>query len=446
MARAQPDVGVFFSEWGGRRPFTVVVIQCGYFRKTPRENMLDQPVRPPGSIRRWDLTIALPIVSALMLLLTISGAVYLHFLADQTSELREQSSQRLILIDKLVNALRTAEGAQRSYAITELKRYIEPYESAKRQAQNRLVELKHRYAKNAEAGTLLLRLSGWQENRLAELDELFEVQQKMGVFYVRLMVVEDRGRTHMNQIEIVVQELQQLETATNTALSETLRKRRQDTVTMGIALYLVVTVAGWIMFASLRRERRARQKLADQMEHDAFHDGLTGLPNRRYFLDHLSRSVTRVQRRTAVLGVLFIDLDGFKRVNDELGHQAGDRVLQLAAERFASVVRRSDLLARLGGDEFAVVFEPEEARPSLALAHRLLESLRAPLLPAHPTYLIGASIGVAFCPVDAAEPDLLLALADKAMYDAKRNGKNNVRRHGLDASDEALEQQKVLES
>jgi diguanylate cyclase (GGDEF)-like protein/PAS domain S-box-containing protein len=172
-------------------------------------------------------------------------------------------------------------------------------------------------------------------------------------------------------------------------------------------------------------ERRAAER---QVTYLAYHDGLTGLPNRALLEDHLTRALARSRRTECSVGLLYIDLDGFKLVNDSLGHAAGDEVLREAAERLAMTTRASDLLARQGGDEFLLLLgdlqrdhEPQDV--AIRASKRILEALAEPFHVAGAEFQLGASIGIALYPRDAHDRDGLLKAADGAMYSAKRAGR-----------------------
>jgi diguanylate cyclase (GGDEF)-like protein len=163
-------------------------------------------------------------------------------------------------------------------------------------------------------------------------------------------------------------------------------------------------------------------------QHLANHDALTGLPNRRLFEDRISGAMERARQRNGQTAVLAIDLDGFKGVNDTLGHHAGDEVLQQVARLFAARLRRIDTLARTGGDEFSVVLEgPITRREASQVACMLKQLLEAPLSVAGQSIHIGASIGLAMFPDDAQTPGHLSILADERMYAAKRSGSCGVK-------------------
>jgi diguanylate cyclase (GGDEF)-like protein len=174
------------------------------------------------------------------------------------------------------------------------------------------------------------------------------------------------------------------------------------------------------------------------LEHKAFHDSLTGLPNRALFRDRTVHSLARAARSESVVSVLFLDLDGFKNVNDSLGHDAGDELIIEMANRLRQLIRAGDTLSRLGGDEFAVLVD--DPRPKLAdfLASRMLEAIRQPVRLRGQEVFVGASIGIAEAG-PAMTSDELLRNADTAMYAAKDRGKNRVERFHTMMFQEATE-------
>ena len=171
------------------------------------------------------------------------------------------------------------------------------------------------------------------------------------------------------------------------------------------------------------RDITERMRLEEQLTQQAFHDSLTGLPNRALFRDRLDQALARSDRSDDVLAVLLLDLDGFKQVNDSLGHDAGDQLLQEVAVRFADVIRPSDTLARFGGDEFALLLEGANEPPAVAAAERLLDRLAEPIRIAGHELAVGASIGIAVHPGGPAESEDLIRHADLAMYAAKEAGR-----------------------
>ncbi|WP_035057568.1 sensor domain-containing diguanylate cyclase [Andreprevotia chitinilytica] len=168
-------------------------------------------------------------------------------------------------------------------------------------------------------------------------------------------------------------------------------------------------------------------QLMEQLRGQAFADALTGLPNRRALVEYLKEAFARQKRSRNTLALLFLDLDGFKGVNDTLGHDAGDELLRLFAERLKDNVRETDIVARLAGDEFTILLENLQAAESDAtqVAAKIVAAMKTPfVLDGHPT-TVSTSIGIALRPVDYREDgDALLNRADEAMYHAKHAGKS----------------------
>jgi diguanylate cyclase (GGDEF)-like protein len=172
----------------------------------------------------------------------------------------------------------------------------------------------------------------------------------------------------------------------------------------------------WIPLVAI--ELGGRQAVINQ--HQATHDTLTGLPNRAYMHDRLANALQRASESHSLVGVLMMDLDGFKEINDTLGHHHGDLLLQRVAQRLREETRATDLVARLGGDEFALLLPaPACVADCAAVAQRLLEALEGPVTVHGVDLDVRASIGVAVSPTHASDVDNLLACADMAMYHAK---------------------------
>jgi diguanylate cyclase (GGDEF)-like protein len=165
------------------------------------------------------------------------------------------------------------------------------------------------------------------------------------------------------------------------------------------------------------------QTLKDRLAHEASHDALTDLPNRRRFHEHLERMCGR-GRAGDTLAVLFLDLDGFKHVNDRFGHDVGNELLVSVAARLLSCVRPGDVVARMGGDEFVIMLTRiENAAPAIEVADRVCALLSAPFRFDAGEVQISTSVGIALAPADTADPGDLVRRADVAMYRAKSHGK-----------------------
>lgn len=176
----------------------------------------------------------------------------------------------------------------------------------------------------------------------------------------------------------------------------------------------------WRLQAEVLRIKEA------EVRHQATHDPLTGLANRTLFMDRLATAIERADRRSQPFALAYLDIDGFKPVNDEHGHQVGDALLREIARRLQTVLRREDTVARLGGDEFALILEVSGT--ALRLCSEVVASLREPfdlgLADGSVRVQVGASAGVAIYPEHGRDSDRLIAAADAAMYRAKREGRN----------------------
>ena len=193
------------------------------------------------------------------------------------------------------------------------------------------------------------------------------------------------------------------------------------------------------------RDITDRKKLEAQLRHQAFHDDLTALPNRALFADRLQHALLRAHRSGDTIAVLFIDLDDFKGVNDTLGHESGDALLQRVAARLASALREGDTIARLGGDEFAVLLEGGDDSEAEQLAERLSGSLRLPFVIGERRLHVTASIGLSFLDGPEKSAQELMRNADIAMYDAKRGGKGRYRVFEQVMHEQVVERQTVQE-
>lgn len=179
---------------------------------------------------------------------------------------------------------------------------------------------------------------------------------------------------------------------------------------------------------------------ADRIRHLAHHDDLTGLPNRLLFNYHLPRALARAQRVGGAVGVLFLDLDRFKVINDTLGHAVGDAVLCQVSEHLRECVRETDTLARVGGDEFTLLVEQFDTPQDLAdIAHKLLAATARTLSINGQEYHLSGSLGIAIYPKDGADSGSLLKNADIAMYRAKTSGRNNYEFYSSDINVHSVE-------
>jgi len=214
------------------------------------------------------------------------------------------------------------------------------------------------------------------------------------------------------------------------------RRRNGEVYPERLSVTMVENTKGDVLhYVGVFDEITAEKRHEDRLRRLAFYDTLTGLPNRVLLDDRIERDLASARRRGSCLVVLFIDLDGFKRVNDGLGHEVGDRVLELIAKAISLGLRQSDTVARVGGDEFvALLPDLDSRRHAIPIARKILRSLRAGVTVRGHELMVDASIGISSYPHDARSARRLIELADSAMYDQKQAGKSGFRFWNLGAS------------
>ncbi len=252
---------------------------------------------------------------------------------------------------------------------------------------------------------------------LAELvlDEDDEPERFIGIVHdiTHRREIEQSLEDYARQQAVMSRQLQQL----NSTLEQQVEDRTAELRRLSDNLEQMV----WERTSELEKSR-------EQLAHQAQHDQLTGLPNRILFEDRLDHAIANADRTGHTVGVMFIDLDGFKLINDSFGHAAGDKVLKALALRLQARIRRYDTLARHGGDEFMVVLENmKHPNDAYSVAQDFLEVISKPIDIGNRTMKLSGSIGVALYPQDAQTVSGLQRQADIAMYRAKFSGKNDVR-------------------
>jgi diguanylate cyclase (GGDEF)-like protein/PAS domain S-box-containing protein len=205
--------------------------------------------------------------------------------------------------------------------------------------------------------------------------------------------------------------------------------RRKDESVFDVETYCIgLEFEAEPMLFMSSRDISERKRAQEQILHRAHYDALTGIPNRSLFYDRLTQGIVLAKRDRYELALLYLDLDRFKTVNDELGHEAGDEVLRISAARIRGLLRESDTVARLGGDEFSVILPRINSREDAAeVAAKIVDAMAAPFQLRDSNgntreVCIGCSAGIAIFPMDAESPDRLVVVADAAMYEAKRSG------------------------
>ena len=236
--------------------------------------------------------------------------------------------------------------------------------------------------------------------------------------------------THPDDLDKNVEELQRLVTGAAKRFQMDKRYTHRDGSIVSVILTVSVVTdrdGTPLRFVSQIQDITARTKFETQLLHRASHDGLTGLPNRAFFMDRLEQALANSERDESQIGVMFLDLDGFKAVNDQFGHEQGDRLLVEIGRRLRACARAGDTVARLGGDEFTILLE-DVRHPSIAteVAQRVRETLHYPIMLGEHVTSVTPSIGIALSLGSQDQAETMLHAADTAMYAAKRAGKDRV--------------------
>lgn len=225
-------------------------------------------------------------------------------------------------------------------------------------------------------------------------------------------------------------------------------KKSGDLVFVSLSLSILkdakgnpTTLVGYCQDITKRKE--VEEKLKEQkniLYHQEHHDDLTQLPNRTFFNDRLKQAIEKAKRSKTFVALFFIDLDHFKQINDSLGHEIGDKVLKITAERLKNNIRKEDTLSRLGGDEFTLIIEGLNiAKDVSVLAQKIIEDLEKPIVIDTHTLYISSSIGISIYPEDDTDAKNLLKYADSAMYKAKEEGRNNFQFYSSEMTELAFE-------
>ena len=379
---------------------------------------------PTSNLRRTNLalTLALLMVAALGVFF-VREVIDLH---KSVETLRDNDLVRIEIRSVLVDLL-DAETGQRGYILTGQESYLEPYYRGK----NRVRETIRRAQQSIDAENQPVadfpKIMLLAERKLEELDRTV-VLKKQGDSAAALEVVKKGyGKSTMDEARQVIQRnIEQLRLKRDHTIDRLDARLRRSAILLVLILATVSSLAAHA-WRSMSKAVRANNHLAQTLSREASHDVLTGLPNRRFFDRWARQLLSRNRRERGAFTLLLIDLDGFKKVNDTLGHLAGDEVLKEAAARFQANVRDGEFLARLGGDEFGLLIEGDVSREELErLGKRLIESLPPKLHKRLAEGAVGASIGVSRFPHNGSDIDALTEAADGALYRAKDGGRGIV--------------------
>ena len=363
--------------------------------------------------------------AALVVGLMIAAAAFLHearvIVEDGLSE--DRAFTILQTTSRLLDDLQDSETGQRGYLLTGSAAYLQPYIRGSHDMEQAMRKLHSVVAGDSASAAIVSRIDTLQRAKLAELARTLDLSRGGDWREAIALVQTDEGKRAMDVLRVELNGLAQLWQSRREAAAKDARER----VMFGAgALMIVALFVGGLLAYALVVQRRAFANIraySEAMDREAACDPLTGLPNRRRLLTTIDALAAGPAGTHGKVALLYLDVDGFKSVNDVLGHSAGDAFLRRLAKWLSAVMRREDLLARVGGDEFVVLVTDYGDDDDLRrLAHRLIDQVRA-VAQAEYTgrFQIGLSIGIATYPDRVAHIGNLIDVADAAMYAAKRD-------------------------
>jgi diguanylate cyclase (GGDEF)-like protein len=327
------------------------------------------------------------------------------------------------LLKEVRSAVSSSETGQRNYIITEKKDYLEHSLKSLKSTESQLSEILERIGNDSAEAGKTNQLQSLIGARAAQFENALDYLQKGNKGAALRALTTGEGKRNLESTDELFDQFGESQGALFARRTEDLQKSsRYSLVTFYIATFCGLILLGlvyYLVYKDIAERRQAEERLRVV----ATHDPLTALPNRTLLHEYLSHALAKAQRYNRQLAVLFIDLDRFKNVNDTLGHEAGDLLLQIAAQRLSDCVRETDTMARQGGDEFVVLMdELFDLGPVAGVSQRILDAMARPFIVHGQEILLTASIGISVYPGDGRT---LLKNADIAMYRAKEKGKNN---------------------
>jgi diguanylate cyclase (GGDEF)-like protein len=363
-----------------------------------------------------------------VLILAVIWLFQINYRLIQLNEDHVRVEEARLVIERLTRAIVDAETGQRGYLLTNNPTFLGPYNGAYAQALNSLDSLQQFSGDFPEFAQLQPRLRSLVDRKFASIEASFRIQLNAGAYAPHLHITKDAGQAIMNEFRAITSDAERALLEQKRSIEKRIRNYLTQIVVGASLVFLVITTIllfGYRRIVYLFEHAAEMQNRAHALQQQVMLDALTKIPNRRGFEECVQNHFALAQRTGMPFSVFYLDLDGFKAINDEQGHEAGDQALIAATNRFKATMRDSDVIARLGGDEFALVAHNAGDREQLLiLAQRLIAALEQPLDLSGGEVKLGVSIGIASYPANGNSIEDLLAAADAAMYEAKHQGKN----------------------
>lgn len=332
-------------------------------------------------------------------------------------------------IVKLMNTIVDAETGLRGYLLTGSVQFLEPYNRSAKETSLLFSQIKSREEDFAGFKPSLITLGKLIKEKHGIIESTLRVQLTAGSYSPHLTLSTDASKVLMDKIGDEVNQLDKIMQAeaeqVDIKLNLTINRLKLGSLII-VILIITILLINYKRTIWLFEHASSSQELAEEFGYLAMHDALTHLPNRRNFEQYLKKSISQANRHGQKVGLLYMDLDGFKLINDQYGHDVGDDALVSSVAKINEVLRDSDFLARVGGDEFAlVVHNFNNSSELLVLANRIIQALKEPIMTiAGNDVFMGVSIGIAIYPDQVKNIKTLISAADEAMYRAKATGKN----------------------
>ena len=371
-----------------------------------------------------------PLIIASMVMVAAMGWVF--YVAQNLITLGERKvaiEETRYKISAILNTVIDAETAQRGYLLTGRTQFLEPYDSAVKNTPQILTALQQASNAFPVLKPRLERLAALIQQKLRIIARSLVVESNAGAYAPHLRLARDNGKA-------VMDEIRQVAKVSDQALVDQSRQIEGDIhsrlIQLLLAAFVIVLLIVSLLYWSYERTIWLFEQAVENIEranglgHIAMHDALTHLPNRRNFDEFLSKVHAQAVRTKKLYAVFYMDLDGFKLINDQFGHAAGDDALVATIVRISDILRESDFLARVGGDEFTLIVQDyKEQKELVILALRIISALDRPIMSIDGQSIwMGVSIGIATYPKHATQAEEIVASADEAMYQAKTSGKN----------------------
>lgn len=387
--------------------------------------------------------IAFAIIIVILLTITLSGLYRIHDVMGQFDQVIDTNNRQTDTMQQIMTL-----GQERSLILQSMLFTQNPFEWSKMQqdmsdiiGQSTVLYKKLQELPSDPEEKVILGLQEKQtsatnivQNRVANLiyEERYEDAQQL---LYEEAIPNQRAAIDLMKGYIALQNRQNLEKQTMTReLVDSFKQMMvmllivgltvSITIAINVVMRLIKEIDRRNLIEAELEERVSRR--TKQLSFLATHDALTSLPNRTLFTEQLNQSIKQSHRHNSVTAIFFMDLDGFKQVNDQYGHDAGDKVLIEISERISEIVREEDLFARIGGDEFTLILNNLTSQEAaLPIADKIISVVNKPVWCEDLEFNVGVSIGISFYPNDGEATDQLVTLADDAMYQAKHAGKNH---------------------